>query len=74
MIMGPKVQKGMLIGAAIFAWASTLYALVMSIIAYRVTGTLHIFLAWCVLVAVGIPLMWRMYRYAWKLIDLVNRD
>lgn len=74
MKMGPGIQKGMLVAAAVFAGAMSVYALVISVMAYQATGMPHTLLAWCLMSAVGVSVMVRLYRHAWRMIEFFDRD
>lgn len=73
-MMGPIAQKNILLAAAAFATLTTVYALSISVVTYIVTGSFHTLVCWAIMVVIGVPLMVRMYRRAWRLIDAVNKD
>jgi len=73
-MMGPRAQKNMLLAAAAFATLTTAYALGISVVTYIVTGSAHTLACWAIMVVIGVPLMVRLYRRAWRLIDAVNKD
>ena len=72
-MFGPRSQKLTLVTAGAVAAATTIYALVLSILCYRFSGTWYILAVWAVIVATGVPLLMHMYRRAWRLIDEVSR-